>query len=175
MARWKLSCSHYLNTVKPAKWRYSHADRATGELIEQEFIVPRMLDVRDPKCWTNRFSAGTPVSRGGNNMDAEGEIIVCHQGKGEPSDIEFIGNPTPDMVPQDEEAQAISDSFQAHWAYKPDVPEVQFSQAIVDRSAAAVTPAPVQVEGLAELVAMMAEGQAQTRELIASLTSGRRI
>lgn len=179
MARWKLACSHYLNTVKPAKWRYSHTDRVSGDLVEKEFIVPRLLDVQDPKCWTNRLSVGVPVSRGGSDADADGEIIVCLPGKGLLGDVEFIGEPTPDMIPQDEEAQEISDSFQDRWAYKPDVPEQTYSQAIVDRSAQAVEAmeqaarAPVQVEGLTDLVAMMGQQMAQTQALIEALTSKR--
>ena len=48
MARWKLATSHYLNTVKPVKWRYQETDRSSGENLEKEFIVPRLLDIADP-------------------------------------------------------------------------------------------------------------------------------
>lgn len=174
MARWKLSCPHYLYTVKSAKWRYSHTDRATGDLVEKEFIVPRLLDPRDPKCWTNKFG-GIPVSRGGNDSEADGEVVVCFQGKGEPGDIEIVGDPTPDMIPLDEEAQEISDSFQDHWAYKPDNAEVNFSQAIVDRSNQMVeaiesaSRAPIQVEGLSDLVNLIAAQMQQNQALLQAL------
>lgn len=168
MARWKLACAHYLNTVKPAKWRYSHQDRATGENIEKEFIVPRMLDPNDPKCWTNKFGVGIPVSRGGSDADAEGEVIVCLPGKGLPGDIEFLGDPGPDMIPQDEEADQISATFQDRWAYKADIPEITYSQAVVDR-AQVQSAEPVKVEGLAELVQMLAAQQAQTQAMLEAL------
>jgi hypothetical protein len=164
MARWKLACNHYLHTVKPAKWRYQHTDRASGENIEKEFIVPRFLDINDPKCWTTRYG-GIPVSRGGSDNTTEGEVIVC-RGKGEPGDIEFIGDPTPDMLPQDEEAEAISASFQDRWAYKPEPMDPGYSQAIVDK--VDHTEKPVVIPGLAELVAMIAEQTKQNQEIIKS-------
>jgi hypothetical protein len=153
MARWKLACPHYINTVRPAKWRYSHTDRASGDLVEKEFIVPRLLDPADPKCWTNRNQVGVPVSAGGNMDDAEGEVIVF-KGKGLPGEIEIFGDPTPDMIPQDEEAQEISDSFQSLWAYKPERAEQNYSQAVVDR--ADVTPQPIMIPGMDQLVGALA-------------------
>lgn len=169
MARWKLACSHYLMTVRPAKWRYSHTDRTTGELVEKEFLVPRMLDINDPKCWTNR--SGNPVSRGGNDMDAEGEVVVCIEGKGERGDIAFLGDPTPDMIPLDEEAQKISDSFQERWAYKPDQPEQSFSQAMVNK--ADFTPAPVEIAGIQDLVGAMTMMIQQNQAIIQSLAESK--
>ena len=151
MARWKLATSHYLNTVKPAKWRYTHQDRATGENIEKEFIVPRMLDTNDPKCWTNRY---TPIAQGYTDLTAEGEIVVCAPSKGQPGDIEFLGNPTPDMIPLDEEAEVISASFQDHWAYKPEAIPTNMSQAVVDR--ANFEPASVEIKGLDILLGSIA-------------------
>lgn len=167
MARWKLATSHYLNTVKPAKWRYAHTDRSTGEAIEKEFIVPRFLDINDPKCWTTRFG-GVPISRGGGDAGAEGEVVVCREGKGIPGDIEFIGDPTPDMIPYDEEAEAISATFQERWAYKPDHPELTFSHAIVDKAGLAPVAAPAQtieIPGLGELVALLASQQPAPRRV----------
>lgn len=165
MARWKLMESHYLNTIKPVIWRYSEV--SNGESTEREYIVPRMLDLRDPKCWTNRSSVAPPARVGGSVVDSEGEIIVCQPGKGLPGDIEFVGDPTPGMLPQDEEAEAISAGFQDHWAYKPDSVEQSFSQSLVDRSASAVTPAPVQVAGLDTLVQALEAQSRMISELVA--------
>ncbi|MBU6430690.1 MAG: hypothetical protein KGR26_16850 [Cyanobacteria bacterium REEB65] len=162
MARWKLMTSHYLNTVRPAIWRYREV--SGGEARESEYIVPRMLDINDPKCWTNRAEVGLPVNRGGNMSDAEGEVIVCQPGKGLPGDIEFIGDPTPDMLPQDEEATEISAGFQALWAYKPDGVEIPYSQSIVDRHGEAERPATVQIDGMSELVQAL---EAQSRMMSA--------
>ena len=162
MARWKLATSHYLNTVKPAKWRYSELDQTSGETIEKEFHVPRMLDINDPRHWTNKW---------GNRDNPVGEIIVCQPGKGSPGDIEFLGDPTPDMLPQDEEAEAISATFADHWAWKPDAGEIPHSQSIVERMD--TTPQPVQIEGMAELVVMMAASQKTTADLVESLVRRR--
>jgi hypothetical protein len=170
MARWKLACSHYLMTVKPAKWRYSHTDRLTGDLIEKEYIIPRLLDVGDPKCWTDKFG-GVPVSRGGNDPDAMGEINV-RQGQGEPNDIEFIGDPTPDMVPLDAEAEEISARFKEHWAYKPDGVEISNSQAIVDR--ANFVPEPTRIEGMAELTAAIGAMVQQNQAVMQALAEKER-
>jgi len=46
-----------------------------------------------------------------------GEIVVCHAGKGQRQDIIFVGNPTPDMEPYDEEAEAISASLRQSWEH----------------------------------------------------------
>lgn len=167
MARWKLMTAHYLNTTRPAKWRYSEV--SGGESIEKEYLVPRMLDPKDPKCWTNRAQVGMPISAGGSS-DVEGEVCVCIPGRGQPMDIEFIGDPTPDMIPLDEEATAISETFASFWAYKPDtVDNSSFSQSVVDRSNVEAPPATVQVAGLESLVQAM---EAQTR-MIAELVSQR--
>jgi len=149
MARWKLMNAHYLNTVDPVKWEYTEVDRTSGRPIRKQFTVPRLLDPKDPQDWTTRW---------GNKDNAEGEIIVCQPGKGEAHDIGFLGDPTPDMVPVDDEAKEISASFADHWRYKPDGESGGYSQSLVDKfqSEMAETeakPATVQVEGLADLVA----------------------
>jgi len=168
LARWKLATSHYLNTVKPVKWRYQETDRSTGENLEREYIVPRFLDINDPRCWTNRLVAGANVGGGATNIGAEGEIIVCTPGKGLAGDIEFLGDPTPDMIPMDEDAEAISATFQDHWAYKPDGVEPNYSQSIVDRHGEVEARASeVKVAGLDQLVAAM---DAQSR-LMADMLS----
>ena len=73
MARWKLMTPHYLN-VEGESWEYTENDRQTGRPKRVQFPVPRLLDIRDPSCWTNRW---------GNKDNEDGEIIVCHSGKGE--------------------------------------------------------------------------------------------
>jgi len=65
------------------------------------YKVPKHLDPRLEDDWTHR-----PEN---NNMD--GEIIVCWEGKGLPRDIIFEGNPTPGMLPLDDEAKEVSSHF----------------------------------------------------------------
>lgn len=147
MARWKLGSSHYLNTVQSEQWEYIEEGRIKGPL-RKRFNVPRFLNILDPKCYTRVW---------GPTNDLEGEIIVCLPGRGDPSDIEFLGDPTPEMFPIDDEAKAISAKLEPHWKYKPDS-EILFSQSLVESmqdQAAAKQAAPQQVEvaGLADLVA----------------------
>lgn len=166
MARWRLMTSHYLNTTKPGRWRYSEV--SNGESIEREYVVPRLLDIGDPRCWTNRSTVGSPQSAGGTMADPGGEIIVCLPGKGLPGDVEFLGDPTPDMLPQDEEAEAISAGFKEHWAYKPDPMEPSYSQSMIDRGVEAAKPAPVQIAGMDSLVQAMEMQSRMISELISA-------
>lgn len=123
MARWKLAVSHYLN-VPGTEWEYSEADRSTGRPVRRKFSVPRLLDIRDPQDWTNKW---------GNNDNAEGEIIVCHEGKGEPKDVVFIGDPSPDMIPVDDEAIAITNALKPKWEMRPEILPGDYSQSLVDK------------------------------------------
>src|SRR6266436_4235312 len=100
MARWKLSEPHYLS-VPTERWEHTTTDSRTGKPVRKMYRVPKHLDPRLEDDWTHR-----PEN---NNMD--GEIIVCWEGKGLPRDIIFEGNPTPGMLPLDDEATEVSSSF----------------------------------------------------------------
>jgi len=98
MARWQLTEPHYLN-VPGTKWEQTITNRATNRPERKVFVVPLYLH--------------PDVESDQNRKDGyEGIITVC-QGQGYPDgrDIEFIGNPTPGMLPLDEEAKAISAKF----------------------------------------------------------------
>lgn len=176
MARWKLMTSHYLNCADTV-WEYKEVDRNTGRERRKQLPVPRFLDINDPGDWTNRWG-GVGVARGGSSDDDGGEIVVCHEGKGEPRDITFWGDPTPDMMPLDDEAKAISASFAEHWRYKPDTAEISYSQSMVERfeaDKAEIESRPQQVEipGLADLVNVMAQSLAQNQALMEKLANGK--
>ena len=150
MARWKLMTSHYLN-VPGEEWEYTENDRKTGRPRRTKFPVPRLLDIKDPTCWTTTW---------GVKGDEDGEIIVCYEGKGESTDIIFIGDPTPDMAPVDDEARAISATFEKHWKFKPENAAGEYSQSLVDKfqvelAEAQAKPQTVEVAGLSELVAQI--------------------
>jgi hypothetical protein len=164
MARWKLMTAHYLN-VPGEEWEYIETDRKTGRPRRTKFPVPRLLDVNDPTCWTNRW---------GGKDNEDGEIIVCHDGKGEPSDQIFFGDPTPDMMPIDDEAKAISASFEDFWRYKPEEGLGNHSQSLIDKFQIELAEAqakPVEIPGLTDLVSVIAK---QT-EMFGKLIEGRRI
>lgn len=177
MARWKLMASCYLNTVTPVEWEYNETDRSSGRPRRIRLQVPRYLDVRDPADWTQRWGQSDSANVIGNE---DGCIIVCHEGKGQGRDIEFIGHPTPDMVPVDAEAQAISDSFEDHWRYKPDGGPISYSQSMVDQFRTEmvdreIKPQEVQIAGLDLLVAAIAAQSKQTADILAALASPRRL
>ncbi len=100
MARWKLTEPHYLS-VPSERWEHTTTDSRTGKPIRKMYRVPKHLDPRLEDDWTHR-----PEN---NNMD--GEIIVCWEGKGKERDIIFEGNPTPGMLPLDDEAKEVSSRF----------------------------------------------------------------
>lgn len=166
--RWKLMTSHYLMT-EGWTWEYSETDRKTGRPKRKSFEVPRYIDILDPGDWTNRW---------GSKDNEDGECVVCHKGKGLDTDIVFFGDPTPDMVPQDDEARELSASFEEHWRYKPESAEVSHSQSMIDNlqlQMAEVQAKPQQVEiaGLADLVAVMVESQKQQAEMMKTLAARR--
>lgn len=169
MARWKLATSHYLNT-NDTEWEYTENDRATGRPIRKRFPVPRLLDPRIAADWNYSW---------GPKDNLEGEIIVCLEGRGEPKDYVFSGDPTPDMIPMDDEAKEISASFEHHWSYKPDDDTPgQYSQSLVDKFQSDMAQAetrPVQIEGLDKLMAAMVESNLQTQKLLQETLTTRRV
>ena len=156
MARWKLMTSHYLH-VDGEEWEYTENDRVSGRPRRIKFKVPRLLDINDPTCWTNKW---------GSQGNEDGEIIVCYSGKGDSHDIVFYGDPTPDMVPVDDEAKEISAGLAARWNYKPDA-LVDHSQSLIDKfqfEMADVQAKPV--PGLAELTTAIGEMAKQNQKLV---------
>lgn len=108
MARWRLMTPHYLNIIdpdsgEPTEWVYAETDRTTGKARRKVYHVPQLLDPKDP-----------------TQLNFGDDIVVCQEGKGEPKDITFFGEPTPDMEPMDEEAETISASLQHKWTHPID-------------------------------------------------------
>lgn len=108
MARWRLMTPHYLNIIdpdsgEPPEWVYAETDRTTGKARRKVYHVPQLLDPKDP-----------------TQLNFGDDIVVCQEGKGLPKDIIFFGEPTPDMEPMDEEAEAISASLMHKWTHPID-------------------------------------------------------
>ncbi|MGH7744735.1 MAG: hypothetical protein ACREQ5_07970 [Candidatus Dormibacteria bacterium] len=62
------------------------------------------------------------------------------------------------MIPVDEEATIITQSFAERWSYKPDMVGIDYSQSLVDRfqiQMAEVSGRSTKVEGLEELVSAL--------------------
>lgn len=98
MARWKLTAAHYLN-VPGTEVEFKETNRDTGRQARKLYEVPLLLNPEDPA-----------------DHNYPGEIIVA-QGTAQGKDILFVGEPTPDMEPLDEEARKISDSLRPKWAH----------------------------------------------------------
>lgn len=101
MARWRLKAKHYL-PVPGTEWEQKETDRNTGKQVRKVYTVPLYLDPDDPADWTDK---------------ANQEIVVSDGDHAQPRDIIFSGEPTPDMEPVDEAAEAISDSLKHKWIH----------------------------------------------------------
>lgn len=176
MARWRLINAHYLN-VPGTEWEYRETDRTTGKQGRKVFPVPAFLDPKDAADW---------------NYKELGEIIVS-DGKGAlPRDIIFVGPPTPDMEPLDEDAEKVSAAESHKWVHPIEsLPGQSFSQSLLDglqrqiaelsAGQAAKPAAPISVSGidpdafakLQEQVAALADQNAKLQAQLAEPTARR--
>lgn len=164
--RWKLATAHYLK-VPGIEWEYMEQGMGKkGRTLRKKFLVPLFLDPRDSGDWTETW---------GLSDNPEGHIVVCYEGKGEPKDIVFEGDPTPDMIPLDDEAKALSAQYEKRWQYKVDgdMPG-SYSQSLVDHfqeEMAFVQAKPVEVAGLSELVQAMAVMAQQNQAILQTIAA----
>lgn len=92
--------AHYL-TVPGTHWEQNETDRNTGKSNRKVHNVGLLLNPDDAA-----------------DCDRNGEIIVysaVEGGRGPKFGHEFLGEPTPEMEPINDEAQTISDSLRAKW------------------------------------------------------------
>lgn len=148
MARWRLTAKHYL-VVPGTRWRYEETDRDSGERNEVTFDVPRFLDPDNPR-----------------DCRSVGECVVTHDATPQRGDWPFSGDPTPDMEPLDEEAQAITDRLRPKWEHPIDTlpgsgamsdGESRFMEMLMKAAGAAANTAPgVDPDAFAKLQAQVA-------------------
>jgi len=103
--RWRLMTSHYLN-VPGTEWEHNESDRTTGKAVRKLFSVGLLLDPRNPQ-----------------DCNRDGDCVVTHEIEGARlvrGDFIFLGDPTLDMEPMNDEAEAISDSLKDKWAHPID-------------------------------------------------------
>jgi hypothetical protein len=104
--RWRLLSGHYLNVETlpdgtRVEWEHKETNKANGRTIRKLFAVPMLLDPKDAA-----------------DHNYPGEIIVAHAVEGCTNlinDYIFKSEPTQEMEPLNEAAQAINDSLQAKW------------------------------------------------------------
>ncbi len=108
--RWRLTTAHYLNVpVLPdgteVEWEHKEISRTSGRAARKLYKVPAFLDPKDPAD---------------QNYPQDGDLIVAHAVEGlrnHPRDIIFIGPPSPDMEPLNDEAQALTDAERPRWEH----------------------------------------------------------
>ena len=104
--RWRLTSPHYLRVQTlpdgtRVEWEHRETARETGRTVRKLFPVPMYLDPKDP-----------------SDHSSPGEIVVCQEvegARGNPRDYIFEGEPTPEMEPLNDEAQAITDELRPKW------------------------------------------------------------
>jgi len=168
MARWKLLASHYLN-VPGTEWEYKEIDRTTGRPKLRKFPVPLLLDPGQYADCNYR-----------DTVNGDPEIIVCHEGKGLDKDIIFVGDPTPDMLPLDDEAKAISATFAGKWGHPIESLEANgpsYSEQLLNKLQEEVADVRSkttsnQVEGMSELLTAMTQMMKQNQEMMSAILGG---
>lgn len=164
MARWRLQAAHYL-ACPGTEWEYKETDQASGRQARKIYSVPRYLNPNDVgEC---------NYPRGIEDYE-EPCIVVCYEGKGKPKDIVFMGEPTPDMAPLDDEAIAISDSLRHKWKHPMENDQI-YSQSLLsslEKEVAALAAGqarPASSPSAEEFATL----QAQVKELNAKLAARR--
>lgn len=164
MARWRLTGPHYLN-VPGTEWEYTELGR-DGKQKRLRFAVPTYLDPASPP---------TMDAPHGKNV----ELIVCHVGKGQQGDVEFEGEPSPDMIAIDDEAKAISEALaETKWKVKPETLVDSFG-AHLERNlekqliALRKEQQPQPLEGVNELLAAIGAMMKQNQEILGAVLASR--
>lgn len=167
MANWKLGTPHYLNLSDQASWEYKEVDRKTGRPKVVRFPVPTLLNPEDPGDWTERDGEeGICVVSDGNNPRGRAHI--------------FSGPPTPDMVPLDDEARAITKKLEPVWGQGPieglpgsyaDALFNDLQGQVAKLQASASAAAPAKVEGMTELLGALAGMMKQNQEILDRITA----
>lgn len=161
MARWRLAGPHYLN-VKGSTWEYKEVDRTTGKQKRTLFPVPQLLDPDNPGDWNYVY---------GKDF---GEIIVANKAGDYPKDIIFSGDPTPDMVPLDDEAKAITAKMAPKWKHPIESLSTTYADEMLkdlgeQMQEVRTKNGSAQVEGMSELLTAMTAMMKQNQELLAAL------
>ena len=108
--RWRLRNAHYLNVISlgdgtKVEWEYKETSRQTGRQVRKLFPVPALLDPNDPA-----------------DHNYPGDLIVAHEPNEDQvntnrNEIYFVGEPTPEMEPLNEAAEALSNSLRSKWEH----------------------------------------------------------
>lgn len=158
--RWSLRNAHYINVEQlldgtKIEWEHKETARESGRTVRKLFAVPMLLDPKEPA-----------------DCNYPGEVIVAQRVDGirnQPRDYVFSGEPTPEMEPLNDEAQAISDSLQPKWQHPIDTlpanggmneREMAFFENLMKNFGAAAQAQPVPTNEVVELRERLAKLEA---------------
>lgn len=167
MARWRLNSPHYLNVKEldgePVEFRYTEQSLTTMRNRSRAFPVPLYLDPKDPTL-----------------INSEDGIVVSDGNHPGPKDYIFLGDPTPEMMPIDDEAEAISEKHRSRWINPVEAFNTgqDYSQSLlqtlerqieaINRVAPGAQPVPVSNDQLAKVLERLAAIEAENVELRAA-------
>ena len=163
MARWRLAAPHYLN-VAGNEWEYKEVDRTTGRQKRTMFPVPTLLDPDNPGDWNYVYGKDS------------GEIIVADKASDNTKDIVFEGSPTPDMVPLDDEAKAITEAMRPAWKHPIESLTTTYADAMLKDLSMQVEDVrtksgSTQVEGMSELLTALTAMMKQNQDILGLLAA----
>jgi hypothetical protein len=167
MAKWRLTGKHYL-ACPGTKWTHKETSRDSGEEISIDYPVPRYLDPDDPR-FQNRDGECIVT-----NVQKDGSIYAatrCYY---------FIGPPTPEMEPLDEEATKLTEAERPKWQHPIENMEGNYSASLLSdlqkQFAIAITnaggkgPVPSDLDELKKMVADLAAKNASLEKTVAAMT-----
>lgn len=165
MARWRLNSPHYLNVKEldgePVEFRYTEQSLTTMRNRSRAFPVPLYLDPKDPTL-----------------INSEDGIVVSDGNHPGPKDYIFLGDPTPEMMPIDDEAEAISEKHRSRWINPVEAFNTgqDYSQSLlqtlerqieaINRVAPGAQPVSIAEDKLAAVLERLASLEAQNAELL---------
>lgn len=164
MARWKLTEPHYLR-VEGTRWEYSEIDRLTGRPKRTQYEVPLYINP----------NYDDDLRQFGQDYEAMGVIIIVSDGVDSlAKDLIFKGDPTPSMIPLDDDAREKSAKFKKIWepqaegslTYAQEAELRWMSELDKLRMEMGKTP---QVEGFKEFADSMSAMMKQQTEILAML------
>lgn len=168
MARWLIISPHYLNVTgsQKAEWQYTEVDRTNGRKKTKNFAVPTLLDPDDPSMWTE--------VRGRD----EGRICVSDGNNPADNDIIFVGEPTPDMIPIDDDAKKVSASFAKKWVHPIEGLEGSYGDQLIQQFQSELakvqsTPATTKIEGLDAVLLAMTKMMEQNQQMMAAIVGSK--
>jgi hypothetical protein len=137
MARWRLQVAHYLYTDPPTEVEFKEVDRNTGRQARKVYPVPRFLNPMDP-----------------TDCNYPDEVVVSDGNNAQGRDIIFIGQPSPDMEPIDDEAKKISKGYIDSGKWTKKEPGLDFGESLIKNFMEKITDlqtgqaAPVSTSGI---------------------------